>query len=101
VLINCWLVQEPGDDAPDFEPLPPHIIKRLVTRPEDWPQNVTKDMAQYREFMPLLQAFVDSFDRRRVLEINAYWQPSILYKVLHNNLSGYLLNTNLNIQPIS
>jgi len=75
-------IEDPLDGSRDFIPLGPDILFRLITRTEDNPVLVNDDLEQFRYNLPALQAYVENFDKRKVLEIDAYWAPSVIFKVL-------------------
>lgn len=72
---------DPLDGSTDFLPLRPHVIFRLISRTEDNPLFVNDDLELFRDKLPVLQAYVEKFDKRNVLELDAYWAPSVILKV--------------------
>lgn len=74
--------EDPLDGSRDFMALPSDVLFRLITRTEDNPVLVNDDLEQFRLNLPALQAYVETFDKRNVLELDAYWAPSVIYRVL-------------------
>jgi hypothetical protein len=72
---------DPLDGSRDFLPLSPSVIFRLITRTEDAPLLVNDDLEKFRMHLPDLQAYIEKFDKRKVLELDAYWAPSTLFRV--------------------
>lgn len=76
---------DPMDGSRDFLPLPPNVIFRLITRTEDNPIFVNDDLELFRNKLSAMQSYVERFDKRKVLELDAYWAPSVILKVFHNH----------------
>jgi hypothetical protein len=47
---------------------------------------VSEDLEQFRNKLPALQAYIEKFDKRNVLELDAYWAPSVIYKRVYDFL---------------
>lgn len=64
----------------DFPKLSASVLSRLFFRTEDFNIIVGDDLESYRIALPELQEYVDGFDKRRVLEVDAYWSPTIIFR---------------------
>jgi len=66
-----------------FKPLEDRILGRLLSRLEDRPLRIKKEFEDYRAAVPWFQAFIDTYDSRKVLQLNAYELPPTMFKVFH------------------
>ncbi|ODN01251.1 Adenylate kinase 9, partial [Orchesella cincta] len=64
----------------DFPQLPPEVLGRLFYRTEDFNIIVNDDLESFRYNFQDLQQYVQNFNKRKVLEVDAYWSPNVLFR---------------------
>lgn len=67
-------------DELDFPKLPQEVLERLFYRTEDFNIIVSDDLDSFRFNIGELQDYVSKFDKRKVLEVDAYWAPTVIFR---------------------
>lgn len=66
----------------DFPKLNPDVLERLFYRTEDFNVIVSDDLESFRYNFQDLQEYVNGFDKRKVVELDSYWAPTVIFNVI-------------------
>eukprot|EP00111_Clytia_hemisphaerica_P024229 TCONS_00071384-protein len=82
-------VVEDFEGDPDYKK---HVVERLVTRTEEFPENVVASVGDFRKYiLPKVEDYIDVQDQKKVLELDAALPAKTVFTNLRTRLDTNLL----------